>query len=271
MRAGIKLDAFQHIRESRYRIIRHMADGGEGYLYLAQDTHNANQVCVIKQMFQEAYELDGIEEDYQVFSGLFHPNIVQVFDFFWEDDVFYIVMNYVVGQTLKEYLSTLERPVDELKVLGWGNKLAHILDFLHARPIPIVHSDISPDNVMITKKGDLIVIDFGIARSNFEAIGMREGYSAPEQIEDAIVSPASDVYSLGATLYKALTLVDQPYAGADPREHNPSLSPVIANFIKKCTAEKTSSLFGLIKGRYKNMLEVIDAISECYIGAHQNS
>lgn len=270
MRQGIKLKPFDLIKENKYRIVRHIADGGEGYIYLAQDAFNNNRICIVKQMFQEPWSLKGIENDYQIFSGLFHPNIVQVLDFFWDNDIFYIVMNYIAGQTLKSYLNKLPEPPNELRVLDWGNKLAHIIDFLHSRPTPIFHADIAPDNIVINDAEDLILIDFGIARNNYEAVGMRELYSAPEQVEHGILNPSTDVYSLGATLYKCLTLQDQPEAAFDPREVNENINPAISEMIRKCTAPKSTSLFGLVKNRYQDMLEVIDSISDCYIGSAQS-
>lgn len=266
MQQGIKLKAFDFIKDKRYRIIRHLADGGEGYVYLAQDVFHNNQICVVKQMFQSPAELKGIEKDYQLFSGLYHPNIVQVLDFFWDGDVFYVVMNYIAGESMKNYLKKLGQPMHELKVLEWTTRLAQILDFLHTRPTPIIHADIAPDNIVITNGGDLIIIDFGIARSNFEAIGLREGYSAPEQM-NGVLNVACDVYSLGATMYKCLTLKDQPEPGYDPRKDNPSISPRIADLVKRATAGKTSSMFGFVKGRYKDMAELLEAIDECYITA----
>lgn len=263
MQNGIKLKSFDLIKNDQYRIVRYLTDGGEGYIYLAQDVYKNNKICVIKQMFQHPSELAGIEEDYQLFAGLFHPNIVQVMDFFWENGVFYIVMNYIAGNTLAKLLKTKNEPLGELQILEWLNKLAHILDFLHMRPMPIIHADISPDNIMATPQNDLILIDFGIARATFEAIGMREHYSAPEQLSGTL-SPATDVFSLGATAFKCLTLKELPSPGFDPREYNPKLSKQVSKLIQKATAPTTTSLFGLIKGRFGDMQEFIYEIHECY-------
>ncbi len=261
---SLLLENFQVVN-GRYRTIRLLSRGGEGYIYLVQDMLNNNQICVMKQMYLGPDELYGIEKDYQVFGGLFHPNIVQVLDFFWDDRVFFVVMNYVAGDTMKDYLRKLTQPLDEIKVLNWGLKLAHVLRFLHDRPTPIFHADVAPENIMITPNGELIIIDFGIARAGFEAVGLREGYSAPEQM-DGILDPSCDVYSLGATLYKCLTLKDPTGPGADPRLENPKVSPRTAELIKRSTAKTKSMLFGLIALRYKNMDEFIEAIHKCFVG-----
>ena len=264
MQSGIKLQPYSLLKDNRYRIVRHLADGGEGYVYLAQDIANNNQVRVIKQMYFEACELEGIEKDYQMFSGLFHPNIVQVMDFFWENHVFYVVMNYVAGSSLKNFLKQAAKPIDELKVLDWATRLAHILDFLHTRPTPIIHADVAPDNIVLTSRNDLILIDFGIARSNFEAVGLRPGYSAPEQMQ-GILDESCDVYSLGATMFRCLTGRNQAAPGEDPRAYNDLISTNTANLIKKATHGKRDSLFGMIKGRYHDMAEFLEAISESYV------
>jgi serine/threonine-protein kinase len=249
----------------RYRIIRLLSRGGEGYIYMVHDCLNNNQICVMKQMYLGGDELMGIEKDYQLFSGLYHPNIVQVLNFFWENGVFFIVMNYVAGENMKDFLRRQTKPLDEGTVLKWSLKLAHVLKYLHERDMPIFHADIAPENIVIAPNGDLILIDFGIARSGFEAVGLREGYSAPEQMNGEL-DASCDVYSLGATMYKCLTLKDQPFPGADPREVIPTISPRVAELIKKATAKSKSSFLGLVKNRYSNMEEFIEGVHRCYVG-----
>jgi len=261
---SLLLDNFQMVN-GRYRIIRLLSRGGEGYIYLVQDTLNNNQICVMKQMYLGPQDLNGIEKDYQIFSGLYHPNIVQVIDFFWDNNVFFVLMNYVAGENLKDFLRRQSKPVDEIKVLNWALKLAHVLRFLHERPIPIFHADIAPENIVINPNGELVLIDFGIARAGFEAVGLREKYSAPEQI-NGILDASCDVYSLGATMYKCLTLKDQPAPGADPRAENPSISPRTAELIKRATAKSKYGFLGLFKTRYTDMDEFIDGIHRCFVG-----
>ncbi|HEY9886234.1 MAG TPA: serine/threonine-protein kinase, partial [Vampirovibrionales bacterium] len=246
-----------------YMIIRLLSRGGEGYVYLVQDTMNNNQICVMKQMYLGPDDLSGIEEDYQLFAGLYHPNIVQVLDFFWEDGMFLVVMNYVAGESMKDFIKRQTKPLDEITTLNWTLKLAHVLRFLHARPTPIFHADIAPDNIVIQDNKELVLIDFGIARAGFEAVGLREGYSAPEQI-DGILDASCDVYSLGATMYKLLTLKEQSEPGADPRQDNSKISTATAELVKKATAKSKSSFLGLIKNRYSNMDELIDGIHRSF-------
>ncbi len=260
---SLLLDNFQIIN-NRYRVIRLLSRGGEGYIYLVQDSLNNNQICVAKQMYLGQNDLYGIEKDYQVFAGLFHPNIVQLLDFFWDNGVFFVIMNYVAGETMKDFLRKQGQPLDEVKTLNWALKLAHVLRFLHNRPNPIFHADIAPENIVITPNQELVIIDFGIARSGFEAVGLREGYSAPEQM-DGILDPSCDVYSLGATMYKCLTLKDPIGPSADPRLENPKVSPRTAELIKKTTAKSKTALFGFVKLRYANMDEFIEAVHECFI------
>lgn len=265
MHKSLIIDNFTLVR-GRYRVIRLLAKGGEGYVYLVQDTIKNNQIAVMKQMYFGPSELKGIDIDYQIFSGLIHPSIVQVLDFFWEEGVFFVIMNFVVGETLREFLNKQTSPVEELKMLNWGLKLCHILRFLHSRPTPIFHADIAPDNIMITPNGELTLIDFGIARVGFEAVGLREGYSAPEQV-NGILDESCDVFSIGATMYKCLTLKDPKEPDMDPRKENPKLSPRVADLVKRATGKSKSLLFGLIPLRYRNMDEFIQGIHQCFVGA----
>lgn len=261
---SLLLDNFQVIN-GRYRIIRLLSRGGEGYIYLVQDSLNNNQICVMKQMYLGPDELYGIEKDYQIFGGLYHPNIVQVLDYFWDNGIFFVLMNYVAGENMKDFIRKQSKPLDEIKVLNWGLKLAHVLRFLHDRPTPIFHADIAPDNIVITPNQDLVLIDFGIARAGFEAVGLRENYSAPEQM-NGILDASCDVYSLGATMYKMLTLKDQPSPGADPRVDNPNVSPRTSELIKKATSKNKYGFMGLVKLRYLTMDELIDGIHRSFTG-----
>ena len=260
---SLLLENFQLIH-NRYRVIKLISRGGEGYIYLVQDTLNNNQICIAKQMYFGIEDLDGIEKDYQLFGGLLHPNIVQILDFFWSDGLFFIIMNYVAGQTMRDFLRRESQPLDEIKVLNWGLKLAHILRFLHNRPNPIFHADIAPDNIIVTPNQELVLIDFGIARSSFEAVGLREGYSAPEQV-NGILDPSCDVYSLGATLYKCLTLKEPEEPNLDALAVNSQVSSRTSSLIKKATAPTKSALFGLIKMRYADMDELIGAIQQSFV------
>ncbi len=262
---ALLLENFQLIK-NRYRIIRLVSRGGEGYLYLAQDALNNNRICVMKQMYHSQEELMGIENDYQTFSGLYHQNIVQVLDFFWDLDTFYVVMNFIAGETLKENIKR-SGPVQEIKVLNWSLKIAHVLRFLHnQKPNPIFHADIAPENIMITPSGDLVLIDFGIARAGYEAVGLRENYSAPEQMQ-GILDSSSDVYSLGATMYRCLTGQDQMAPEADPREIVKNISPKTAELVKKSTAKDKTAFFGFVKKRHANIDEFIDDLKECLTGS----
>jgi serine/threonine protein kinase len=253
---GTLVENLQLVKK-RYRIVRLLSRGGEGYIYLAQDTLNNNQICVLKQLYHSLFELGDIQDDYGVFCDLYHPNIVQVLNYFVHQ--FFVAMNYVPGISMKDHLRRRNKPMEEMKALDWSQRLAGAIRFLHKRPTPIIHADIAPDNIMITPAGELVLIDFGIARLGQEATGIREHFSAPEQM-DGTLNLSCDVYSLGATMFKMLTLENQPEPGYDPREINPSISPRTAELIMKATAPSRSALFGLIKKRIQDMDEMSSQI-----------
>ena len=264
---GLLLKSLQIVKE-RYRIVRLLSRGGEGYVYLAHDLLNNNQICILKQMYFGPEQLSGIEEDYQIFGGLFHPNVVNVLDFFWEEGrTFYVVMNYIPGQTLRTYLKQQKKPINEQTAISWALSLSNTLKFLHTRPVPIFHGDIAPDNIILTPRKELVIIDFGIARVGFDALGVRDGYSAPEQHKGEL-SSSTEVFSLGATLYNCLTLQEPREGQLDPRDSNQTISPKIANLIKRATAPSKSgvlALLGLLKGRHSNIQEFITELTECYV------
>jgi hypothetical protein len=151
-----------------------------------------------------------------------HPNIVKVHDYFQLGERHYIVMDLVQGQTLNEMLETSPGGFPEQRVLPWAEQLCDALAYLHTLTPPIIYRDLKPGNVMVeTASSRVKVIDFGIAREykggkkKGDTIKFgTDGYASPEQYgsKGTETSPASDVYSLGALLYRLLT-------GEDPMQN----------------------------------------------------
>lgn len=140
------------------------------------------------------------------------PHIVNVYDYFDENETAYIVMEYLDGQTLKEYLSTVGGKLPEDVVMRYATHLLQGLDKIHGQGI--IHRDISPDNIFLLQDGRLKILDFGAARfadgkEEPEAVRsavIKIGYTPPEQYHSKIEQgPWTDVYAAGATLYKLLT------------------------------------------------------------------
>ena len=208
----------------RYHLLHKLGAGGFGAVYQAEDRQLGNRLVAVKEMCPQSNlnsqeDTEGVEafkQEALLLADLLHPNLPRIYDHFSEDGRWYLVLDYIAGQTLEEYLS--EQPDGYLplsEALDVGLQLCDVLDYLHTRQPPIIFRDLKPSNIMRTSSGHLYLIDFGIAR-HFKPGQVRDtiafgspGYAAPEQYGKAQTTPRSDIYSLGATLYQVLT-------GSDP-------------------------------------------------------
>ena len=204
----------------RYRIIRLVGSGGMGAVYKAEDTQLGNRLIALKEMKQggmNAQELqqaaDAFRQEATMLARLQHPNLPSIFDHFEEHGRWYLVMSFLEGETLKDYLShhrSGRLPLNE--ALQISIQLCTALSYLHQqRPAPIIFRDLKPANVIRTSDGHIYLIDFGIAR-HFKPDQTRDtahyasmGYAPPEQYGQAQTTPRSDIYSLGVVLYQMLS------------------------------------------------------------------
>ena len=218
--------ACQHravLLKQRYRLLAQIGAGGFGAVYQAEDTKLGNRMVAVKEMSQRGLTPEEAQEATQAFrnealllAGLTHPNLPRIYEQFEEDGRWYLVMDFIEGETLEARLSRMpggRLPVTE--VLQLGVQLCTVLDYLHTRQPPIIFRDLKPANVMLTPAGDIYLIDFGIARhfkpgqtKDTIAFGSA-GYAAPEQYGKAQTTTQSDIYSLGAMLHQLLS-------GSDP-------------------------------------------------------
>jgi serine/threonine protein kinase len=221
-----------HRLKERYRIIAHIGSGGHGEIYKALDTQFAERPVAIKALCQhmlspqEAAEVsEAFKREAFLLAKLVHPNLPAIYDYFTEQHSWYLVMSFIEGESLEQYLERMggSLPVDES--LQIGLHLCSVLEYLHNRQPPIIFRDLKPSNVMRTPEGQLYLIDFGIARifkqgqsRDTTALGS-PGYAAPEQYGRAQSTPRNDIYSLGATLHHLLS-------GRDPSE-SPLIFPAL--------------------------------------------
>jgi serine/threonine protein kinase len=211
----------------RYRIIEQVGEGGFGVVYKAQDRQKHRMVA-IKQITladlstREIIDAtDSYNRETTILPRLTHRNLPVLYDYFTDPEHWYIVMEYIEGQTLEEMLSKATNGRLPLKkVLTIGKELCHALAYLHSQQPPVVFRDVKPGNIMITKEGKVYLIDFGIARRHRAekkrdtgALGS-PGYAAPEQYGSEQSTPRTDLYGLGATLQTMLT-GKEPTEGAD--------------------------------------------------------
>lgn len=242
----------------RYEIIDKVGSGGMSDVYKALD-HKLNRYVAVKVLKDEFSEDKGFVSKFKVeaqsAAGLAHPNIVNVFDVGDEEGIYFIVMELVEGITLKKYIEKKGKlPVKE--AVSIAIQIAQGIEAAHNNHI--IHRDIKPQNVIISREGKVKVTDFGIARAasantiNSNAMGSVH-YISPEQARGGYIDEKSDIYSLGISLYEMLT-GKVPFEGdstvtialqhineeiPSPKLEVPELPISVEKIIEKCTQKKS--------------------------------
>ncbi len=216
-----------HMVRERYRLLHAVGQGGMGAVYVAQDTQLGDRLVAVKEMSMSRLvprELPQAVEQFKreahLLASLHHPHLPIIYEYFGVEDRWYLVMSFIEGGTLQAYLDVAQGkklPVNE--VVRIGIELCNVLDYLHTHQPQVIFRDLKPSNIMFTPKGQVYLIDFGIARhfkqdqAKDTAYYYSAGYAPPEQYGQSQTSPRSDIYSLGATLHQMLS------------GHNPSSKP----------------------------------------------
>jgi len=189
----------------KYRIVSSLGSGGFGTVYLAEDTWIDKKVA-LKFPHKQHLDFSEMVKEPRLLASLSHPNIVTVLTAEKQDDVFFIVMEYVPGETLEQRIAR-EGALELSQALDFTCQMCNAVDHAHASGI--LHRDLRPGNMLISEAGMLKVSDFGtsrfleIAAHGTTVIGSPP-YMAPEQFQGKAVF-ASDVYSIGVTMYEMLT------------------------------------------------------------------
>ncbi|MSV85685.1 MAG: Stk1 family PASTA domain-containing Ser/Thr kinase, partial [Actinobacteria bacterium] len=212
------------VLNDRYEIHRRLARGGMAQVYLARDRSLDRPVAVKELVPEFAVDPSFVERfrrEAQAAAGLSNANIVGVFDWGEQDGTYFIVMEYVDGPSLAQVLRA-DGPLHPNRAAEIASEVAGGLGFAHSRGV--VHRDVKPGNVLLTKSGQAKVTDFGIARAlsspddDLTQAGSVMGtatYFSPEQAQGLSVDPRSDLYSLGVVLYEMVT-GRPPFAGDTP-------------------------------------------------------
>ncbi len=204
--------------ENRYRIIKPLKAGGMGSVYCVMDQQQ-KRICALKELYFSGTTREEFNRAREWFfreasllSRLSHPGLPKVFDYFYSQGNYYLVMTFIEGEDLETLLKGQRPPgFSEEKVVEWAEQLLDILDYLHSQNPPVIYRDIKPANIMIRKNGQVMLIDFGIARTvqpgvKGTATGS-PGYAPPEQYRGECDNK-SDIYSLGATMHHLLTGIE---------------------------------------------------------------
>jgi tetratricopeptide (TPR) repeat protein len=240
----------QTLLDSRYQLEARIGQGGMGAVYKAVDTRFNNRPIAIKEMSRAGLSPAAIQEAETAFeheshllADLLHPNLPRIYDHFTEEERSYLVMDFIEGQTIEEYLEKESNgPLPLEQVLNWGEQICDVLSYLHNHQPPIIFRDLKPSNVMMSENGHIYLIDFGIARvfkpgQSHDTVALGSpGYAAPEQYGKAQSTPRSDIYSLGAMLHFLLTGVDpseQPFFFRPAGQLNPNVPQELENLLQR--------------------------------------
>lgn len=196
----------------RYRIVEILGQGGMGSVYHAVDENLGVDVAVKENLFTTDEYARQFRLEAVILANLRHPNLPRVTDHFvMGDQGQYLVMDYIEGEDLRQRMERTGNITEEEAILI-GASICDALTYLHTRKPAILHRDLKPGNVKITPDGHIFLVDFGLAKvlhgsqaTTTGARAMTPGYSPPEQYGTARTDPRTDIYSLGATLYAALS------------------------------------------------------------------
>jgi serine/threonine protein kinase len=204
------------VLQQRYRIDKQIGQGGMGSVYIATDLRFNSTVAIKETLFMDDSYRKAIEREARLLNSLKHPALPRVSDHFEEENVQFLVMEYIPGEDLGVMMERDGGRFEVPDVLRWADQLLDALDFLHNQKIPVIHRDIKPQNLKLTSRGQIVLLDFGLAKGNptdaghqtaaKSIFGYSRNYASLEQIQGTGTDPRSDLYSLSATLYHLLTL-----------------------------------------------------------------
>ena len=249
----------------KYKIIAHLGSGGFGTVYLAQDTWIDKKVA-IKVPHRQGLDFGELLREPRLLASVSHPNIVAITTAEKQDNLFFIVMEYVQGETLENLIAT-EGALEINRALDFTCQICNAVD--HAHRQGVIHRDLRPANVLVSDNDVLKVADFGtsrfleIAAHGTTVIGSPP-YMAPEQFHGKAVF-ASDLYSLGVTMYQMLTGtlpydtpapsdLDRLMSGelvTAPRVRNPAIPKAISDIVLRAMAPDVTN-------RYQRASDLLD-------------
>jgi len=258
------------VLQNRYRIVTLLGQGGMGAVYRAWDLNLSIPVAIKENLDSSPAAQRQFSYEANILARLSHPNLTRVTDYFFiQGQGQYLVMDFVEGEDL-ESMANRQGALPETKVLPWILQVCDALDYLHHQSSPIIHRDIKPANIKIRPDGQVILVDFGIAKiydvhqaTTMGAKAVTPGYSPPEQYGGAITDPRSDIYAVGATLYRLLTGQPLPESIArsvgsatvlPPRQLNPQIQPATEKAILR-------SIELAAGRRFQNAADLISALT----------
>jgi len=244
-----------------YEIKKLLGEGGMGNVYLAEHTQLGRKVA-IKSLHPQLVKNEGLRARFKneasTMAHLQHPKIVTLYDYVEEEDGLFLIMEFVEGLPLDEYIREKSGPIPSEIAIPMMMQILDAFSYAHSKGI--VHRDIKPSNIIISDRDEIKILDFGIAKLLSEAgnkltkTGTQMGtvfYMSPEQVQGKDIDIRSDIYSLGVTFYQMLTGIS-PYDGmttefevyskivSEPLPNASSLYPGVPEFLDKVILKSTA-------------------------------
>jgi serine/threonine protein kinase len=253
--------------QNRYRVLRKLGGGGMGEIFEAIDERLRARVAVKRRSISDIRLREAFEHEACLLANLDHPALPVVSDYFFDGNDQFLVMRFVDGPDFSERIRTSHTHFEVPEVLKWADQILDTLEYLHSHSPPIVHRDIKPANMKLGNAGQLILLDFGLAKgalgqmstlvNDASVLGCTRTYAPLEQILGLRTDARSDLYALAATLYHLLTRVspidaaERHYAldhgKDDPLElasrHNSAVGVGLAGILTKALALRSNDRY----------------------------
>lgn len=264
--AFIPLEPGTALRGGKFKVVRQLSFGGFSAIYLVQD--ELGKFVVAKEAVvpasagekQKEKAQEHFQREASILTRLNHGSITRVFDHFTENARNYLLLEYIEGQNLRQFVNA-NGPIDNERARKWAIEIADIIDHLHSFDPPVIHRDLSPDNLMLQPDMHLKLIDFGAANHLVsEATGTlvgKQAYMAAEQLRGK-AGKASDYYGFGGTLYFLLTGSDPiPLQASAPSTLNNAVSSKLDALIMRLMAFEPNQRVAGFEG--KNLRDIVEA------------
>src|SRR5262245_12104625 len=210
------------VLQGRYRVVRQLGQGGMGAVYEAVDERLDTPVALKETLFTDEKLRKQFEREARLLARLHHQALPRVSDHFNEGEGQFLVMQYIAGDDLAEMLAARQTAFSQDEVITWADQLCDALDYLHTQDPQIIHRDIKPQNLKLTTRGQIVLLDFGLAKgsagqltavtTSASIFGYTPNYAPLEQVQGMGTDARSDIYSLAATLFHLVTNVKPPDA-----------------------------------------------------------
>lgn len=243
----VPLEPESTLQNGKLKVVRQLAFGGLAAVYLVQ--REGRELLILKEAVvpanqddaMKAKALEMFEREAKFLALLEHPRVARVYDYFVEQGRHYLLLQRITGLNLRQLVNS-QGPQPDSTVLKWAIEIAEILVFLHNQAPPIVHRDLTPENLILSDDGFIHLIDFGAANQFIGTVTGtvvgKQAYISPEQFRGK-ATLSSDIYSFGGTLYYLLT-GSNPLAMSvmSPRSAKPEVSEEVDTLVRDCTSQE---------------------------------